>query len=150
MIMARLIASFGGVGYFPKAPGTVGSLAALFPGLAILHFLGWKWLLALIILAFVVGWWSVSQLREAEDAGWIVVDEVVGQWIALLGIVPMMSWLGVLEVAIAFATFRLLDIAKPGIIGFIDSIRRPWAIIGDDVVSGLAALVLFIGYRLYF
>ncbi len=149
---ARMVASFGGVGFAPRAPGTAGTLAALPFGWVLLQA---PWLLVAAILATCVGGTvAVQRAGGGVDHGWIVIDEVAGLWITLLGLVglprlppPHGTGLAV-GLAAAFALFRLLDIAKPGPIGRID--RRPdsLGVMGDDVVAGLAGAVLLLGARL--
>ncbi len=77
--------------------------------------------------------------REAgiEDPGFVVVDEVVGQWIALVGatIVPW-SWL------LAFLLFRIFDIVKPPPARQFDRMHSGFGIMMDDVAAGVFALVL--------
>ena len=84
--MTRLIATVFYIGYLRPAPGTWGSLAALPLGL-LLMILGGPWLLIIGTAAlFGLGWWAtVHETRRSgnEDPSEIVVDEVVGQWIAL-------------------------------------------------------------------
>lgn len=139
MSPARLIASFGGIGLLPGPQGTWGSAAALLPGLALLALSPWA-LLAGAVAVTLAGWWAVTAADAGDDPGWVVVDEVAGQWIALLPLaVP--SWQGAL---IAFAAFRAADILKPGPIGAVDRRGDALGVMGDDVLAGmLAALVLW-------
>ena len=140
-----LVASFGGVGHAPKAPGTAGSLAAL--ALGALAMLGPAWLLpTAAVAATIAGLLAIPRAvtDPKADPGWVVIDEVAGQWIALLGL-SAATPLGLL---LAFALFRLFDITKPGPIGWAD--RQPGAlgIMLDDVLAGLlAALLLYAARR---
>jgi phosphatidylglycerophosphatase A len=148
-----MLAIFFGAGLLPGAPGTWGSLAALPLGY-LLHRAGGFPLLALATLALcLAGWWAVTRVTAGAadpDPGEIVVDEVVGQWIALwplsaglwaMGAAPSLfpwpGWVG------AFVMFRLFDIWKPWPISWAD--RRPGAagVMLDDVLAGvMAALVV--------
>jgi phosphatidylglycerophosphatase A len=109
--MARLIASWFGSGFLPGAPGTWGSLAALpFAWLIVTYNTPWI-LLAAANLVFFIGWIAahfVIRHQGDQDPGWIVIDEVVGQWITLFAL-P----LNIFAYAIGFALFRLFDIWKP-------------------------------------
>ena len=135
---ATLIATWFGVGLIRDAPGTWGSLAAL-PCAAGLYLLGGPWLLAgatgLVVMA---GVWASGRYAAAlgsGDPGAVVVDEVAGQWLALVPL-PLDSW----WYAAAFALFRLFDIAKPWPIGWLDrSLGGGLGIMADDLVAGLAA-----------
>ncbi|MDE2199907.1 MAG: phosphatidylglycerophosphatase A [Rhodospirillales bacterium] len=139
MSFARLIASFFGSGYAPRAPGTAGTLAALVPG-ALMLALAPALLPLACLLACLGGLWAIRASAVAGDPGWVVIDEAAGMWITLLGL-SHASPLGLLA---AFALFRLLDILKPGPVGWAD--RQPGAagIMGDDVIAGaLAAGILW-------
>ncbi len=150
--MTRLIATFFYVGYLKPAPGTWGSIAAL-PAAWALHALGGPWVLILATFGIAgLGWWAAS-IEIAEMAGHdpseIVIDEVVGQWIALWpvslgaamagqGFVDL--WPGILT---AFLAFRAFDVWKPGPVGFADRMETPLGVMLDDIIAGwLAALVV--------
>ncbi len=139
--MSRLIASFFGVGFFPLAPGTAGSVAALLVGAGLM--LGPAWLLPLgAALAAAVGYLATSRAvaDPQADPGWVVIDEVAGQWIALLGL----GGLSVAGLAAAFVGFRLLDIWKPGPVGWADRQPGAFGIMADDILAGgVVALVLY-------
>ncbi|MCA8878451.1 MAG: phosphatidylglycerophosphatase A [Rhodobacteraceae bacterium] len=152
MRASRLIATAGGVGLLRPAPGTWGSAAAI-PVAWLLHGIGGFVLLAsATLLVTLVGWWAARAEERAtgsHDASEIVIDEVAGQWIALwplsLGLshagvgpwlFPWPGWVG------AFLAFRLLDIRKPGPVGWAD--RQPGAtgVMLDDLIAGVLAALL--------
>jgi phosphatidylglycerophosphatase A len=140
MDLPRFIASGGGAGYAPKAPGTYGSLVGLIIGGILLHF-GHGPLLAAILLASAGGVWAIHQVGGGDDAGWIVIDEVAGQMIAVLAL-PYFSLAGLV---LAFALFRLFDITKWGPIGILDRRHDAWGVMGDDWVAGIfAGLCVFV------
>ena len=133
-----LVATWFGVGLIRRAPGTWGSLAAL-PCAAGLQFLGGPWLLAgatgLVALAGVWASGRYAAALASGDPGAVVVDEVAGQWLALLPL-PLDLW----WYAAAFALFRLFDIAKPWPIGWLDkNLHGGRGIMADDLAAGLAA-----------
>ncbi len=131
MSFARLIASGFGSGFFPRAPGTVGSLVALVIGAALL--MGPFWALPLaILLASLGGVWAVHHAGGMDDPGWVVIDEFAGQFIALLPLAHP-SPQGLL---VAFALFRLLDITKPGPIGWADRQHGAAGVMADDLIAG--------------
>lgn len=138
---ARLVASGLGSGHLP-APGTAGSLAALLPGAALLH-AGPGWLLAGIILACLAGFWAIPRAGGTDDPGWVVIDEVAGQWLTLLGL-RHVSWPGLL---LGFALFRLLDIAKPGPIGWADRRHGAVGVMMDDILAGAIGGIVLLGLR---
>lgn len=142
--LAAAIAALGGIGHLRPAPGTWGSLAALAPGAGLLA-LGGPWLVLAAALALgALGWWAVRALppeTQAGDAGWVVIDEAAGQWVALAGL-GALSWLGL---AAAFCLFRLFDIAKPWPVSWADRRHDAAGIMLDDLLAGgLAACVLLV------
>ncbi|MEM9971260.1 MAG: phosphatidylglycerophosphatase A [Pseudomonadota bacterium] len=148
--MRDLFLSFGGVGYLRPAPGTWGSLAAL-PVAWILHQVAGP--LALGLAAVLLHFAGLNALKkhmensEDHDPSWVVVDEVVGQWIALLpasagawwlDIDVMRLWPGVVA---GFAFFRLFDIRKPWLVGRADRRDDAIGVMLDDVWAGVFAAV---------
>jgi phosphatidylglycerophosphatase A len=155
--MTRLIATVFYIGYLRPGPGTWGSLAALPLGLALM-LLGGPWLLIIGTAAlFGLGWWAtVHETRRSgnEDPSEIVVDEVVGQWIALWPLAIGAANVGASYTAlwpgwvVAFALFRLFDIKKWGPVGWADRRGDPLGVMLDDVIAGVFAaigVVLFAG-----
>ncbi|MFW2541677.1 phosphatidylglycerophosphatase A [Primorskyibacter sp. 2E107] len=150
---AHLIASFFGAGYLKPAPGTWGTLAALPPAYAILLIGGFWLLLPLTALVFYVGWLATKTATETgpdHDPGWIVIDEVVGMWIALF---PVAYGAGMMGVEVhrlwpgwvsGFLLFRLFDIWKPWLVGRADRMGTPLGVMMDDVFAGLFAAVISI------
>ena len=134
MRIARLIASGFGTGFAPKAPGTVGSLAALVLGAGMMLLPAWVLPLA-ILAASIGGVWAVAEAGGADDPGWVVIDEFAGQWIAMLPLASL-SAKGLLA---AFVLFRLLDITKPGPIGWADRQHGPAGVMADDLIAGAIA-----------
>ncbi len=134
MRAARVIASGFGTGFAPGAPGTWGSLAALVLGAGLMLASPVALPLALLVATFG-GIWAIRAARVEGDPGWVVIDEFAGQFAALLGLAAP-TGRGLLA---AFVLFRLLDIAKPGPVGWAD--RQPGAvgIMADDVIAGAIA-----------
>jgi phosphatidylglycerophosphatase A len=153
MRLSRLVGTFGGVGLLRPAPGTWGSLAAL-PAAWGLHVLGGFGLLALATVAvFALGWWAalVETRGGADpDPSEIVIDEVVGMWIALFPVSLGAAMRGVDVTAlwpgwvVAFLAFRLFDIWKPGPIGWADRMHSPLGLMLDDVIAGVFAALAVI------
>lgn len=139
--MSRSVASVFGVGFFPVAPGTAGSAVALLAGAALM--LGPSWLLPLgAVLAVAAGYLAIPRVvtEPNSDPEWVVIDEVAGQWIAMLGLGgPSLAGL-----IAAFVGFRVLDIWKPGPIGWVDRQPGAFGIMADDFVAGVVvALALY-------
>lgn len=138
---ATLIATWFGTGLAPYAPGTWGSIAALPFAWAITFFFGPLALLAAAIAIFLVGTWAAgryAQASEIKDPGQIVVDEVAGQWLALVA-VPLdpLSYLA------AFGLFRLCDIVKPWPASWADrKLGGGLGVMLDDMIAGGYALLV--------
>ena len=140
---AWTVATFFGAGLGKPGPGTWGSAAAVLLWGATawgLHPSPATLLLVLcvgIALALLLGVPAATIVaRESgrKDPGFVVIDEVAGQWIALL-FCPL-NWR---NAVIAFVLFRLLDIAKPFPIRRIERLPAGWGIVFDDVGAGLYA-----------
>lgn len=161
---ALLLASGFGAGLSPIAPGTVGSAVALLPYLALRDAAPW-WLWAAIAVTFAIGVRTAShaiRVLEREDPPLVVLDEWVGQWLAL-GLIELMIgaspavfgkpplWLVLVT---GFIAFRACDIVKPwpasladraldGGFGamFDDAIAGAWAgLLGAALLAAFAAL----------
>ena len=146
--MSRYISILFGVGLLRPAPGTWGSAVALGMGLVILRYLGFPVLVAATVAVVLLGFWAVGREladRPGADPSEIVIDEVAGQWIALLFPAAAFWWRGWTDwmpypgwVA-AFVFFRLFDIWKPGIIGRADRRQDPAGVMLDDLWAGVFA-----------
>lgn len=138
--LVSFIATGGGSGNLPIAPGTWGSLAAL-PCAAVLSFLGGPWLLSLaILLAFVIGVWASGQYAAAigqGDPGSVVIDEFAGQWLAILPVA--LDWR---YYVVAFVLFRFTDIFKPWPCRPAERAPGGVGIMLDDIVAGVYAGIL--------
>ncbi|MEJ0020004.1 MAG: phosphatidylglycerophosphatase A [Acetobacteraceae bacterium] len=141
---ARLVASGGGLGRAPLAPGTVASAATLLPGALLLHVS--PALLPLAALAATLaGLWAIRAGSITDDPGWVVIDEVAGQLLALWGL-AYVSPLGLLA---AFVGFRVLDVVKPGPVGWADRQHGAAGIMGDDLIAGAIVAAILWAARSY-
>ena len=146
---AAWIASGAGAGFFPFAPGTVGSLVAL--PLYVLLAQGPAWLPWLAIAGgFALGTWAAGRVIRrigVEDPGVVVIDEFVGQWLTLAIVDAALRKMpehlaapSTLATLVAgFLLFRLCDIAKPWPVGALQHLPRGWGIVMDDLAAGLLA-----------
>jgi len=135
----RNLLAFGfGSGCSPKAPGTVGTIAAV-PFYLLIAELSPVHYLMVCVLAFALGCYLcdvASKSLGVHDHGGIVWDEFVGYWIAMF-----MAPEGLVWVAVGFALFRLFDIWKPFPIRQLDArVHGGLGIMLDDVVAGIYAL----------
>jgi phosphatidylglycerophosphatase A len=151
--LANLVSTWFGCGRSPIAPGTVGSAAGIAMAIAIQRFTDlapWGFGV-LALLLFIPGTWAAGASAKAaklKDPQFVVVDEVIGQWITLAG-ARTLNWKSYL---IAFALFRLFDIWKPPPVRQLERLPGGLGINADDAMAGVyAALVLFVGgcFNLY-
>ena len=138
--LAVFLASFGYVGYFPIAPGTAGSLAALVL-FAVIRWIGMPAVeLGAIVAVFAVGVWAAHGTEIAvgrKDPGIVVIDEVLGMLITL-AVLPVSLW-GVL---LGFLFFRAFDVVKPFPAAQLEHIHGGMGIMADDAVAGLYSHLL--------
>ncbi len=130
---ALFISTCAGTGFFPIAPGTVGTGVALF---------FWWFLLpihplmalGIIVFSFFVGVWSAGIAEEVwgSDPGRVNWDEWVGTLIAVW-FLPKTSFV----IIVAFVLFRIFDIFKPWPIHRLEKLPGGWGIMADDVVAGI-------------
>jgi phosphatidylglycerophosphatase A len=142
-----ILATGGYIGRIPKAPGTVGALlglpiiyglAQLRPALAVL----------LCIALITVAVWAAGAAERqlgTKDPGCIIIDEIAGMTVSLLGI-PLSIGTG----AAGFLLFRFFDVLKPPPVNLLERrLDGGWGIVMDDVAAGLIAnIVLRIGLHL--
>jgi len=132
--------AFGlGSGLSPKAPGTVGTIAALPIYWFFLQDLSLPMYLAVLVLTSLIGVYlchKTAKDLKVHDHGGIVFDEWVGMWITLLLVPQGWEW-----VLLGFVLFRFFDIVKPWPIKFFDEkVAGGLGIMLDDIVAGLIAL----------
>ena len=141
--VALAIATWG-VGYLPLMPGTFGSLV----GIGVFVLLGSlvPQLVGIVVITWA-GIWAASRterILRLKDPGKVVVDEVVGQMIAMLPL-SLMATPGRSGIILSFILFRLFDIFKPYPARRFERLRSGLGIMADDLVAGVyAALVLFL------
>ena len=128
-------------GYVPLAPGTAGSFVGLalvwfaFPHLNVFS----QGALTLVLGALAV-WLSDSARRhfKKEDPGQIVIDEIVGIFITMIGI-PISTGFA----ATGFVLFRIFDVVKPPPASYFNShLKNGWGIVLDDVAAGIFANIV--------
>jgi phosphatidylglycerophosphatase A len=139
-ITSRVIATFFGAGYFPKAPGTFATLATL-PLYFILRRLPAPlYLLSvgkLIVLGIIAS--DAMEKEWGHDPSRVVIDEVCGLLVTLISRPK-----GIKEIALGTALFRFFDIVKPPPVGTIDKkVKGGIGIMADDITAGaISALIL--------
>lgn len=136
-----------GLGYFPLAPGTIGSAAAII-GLWFLPQLPVTIWLPLLVMLFLVGVWAATLAERSwgHDAGRINFDEVIGMAVTVIA-VPKYY----LVYIVSFFVFRFFDIVKPFPINISQKLSGGWGVMTDDVLAGIYGnMVIQIVFRLIY
>ena len=148
--MSAAIATIFGIGYLRPAPGTWGSLFALIIAVLLVEVFGMVGFVFALLSISVFGWWATSvylKQIKTKDPSEVVIDELIGQWIAVLPIViavfyfkldPFDLWPGWIS---SFLFFRLFDICKPSLIGWADKKNGALGVMLDDIFAGVAAAI---------
>jgi phosphatidylglycerophosphatase A len=165
------VGTAGGLGYFPKAPGTFGSLAGVVIAYVMSHFYCmdpnfFASAFAFIIIA-LIGVWTAGRVEKysgVKDPQFVVIDEVSGQHLTFLlgGLLPLMGWLGLrshtpwsailwqrhpnwIILLAGLILFRVFDIWKPFPVRQAESLPAGWGIMADDWMAGIyAGLILWL------
>lgn len=150
MSPSTVIATVFGSGYLRPAPGTWGSLASLPLAWMVAQWAGFFGLVFVGLICFFVGIWATAEYTKGQDnhdPSEVVIDELVGQWIALAPVIYGANamhadlldlWPGWIA---AFVLFRLFDITKIGPIGWADRRNDPLGVMLDDVIAGVFAAI---------
>jgi phosphatidylglycerophosphatase A len=141
-------------GYSPKASGTAGSFVSLILGVLFLTQLPPESLFLVTILISLISI-KIIDIYEKEtkthDSKHIVIDELAGMWFALslapaqiIDLNELTLTSGVfIQIILSFVYFRIFDIWKPSVIGYIDQkVKGGLSVMGDDIVAGLIAGIL--------
>lgn len=145
---AWVLGTFFGAGYLKPGPGTWGSLAAAaiwYFGLRAAHLNGWAnggitFAAALVVtLVGIPAATVVERESGREDPGFVVVDEVAGQWVALA-----MAPVEIRHAVLGFALFRVFDIVKPWPARQLEWLHGGTGIMLDDLAAGAYALIIML------
>jgi phosphatidylglycerophosphatase A len=143
-LWATLVATFLGIGKLKPGPGTWASAAAMLIWFVLARWIPAAWqpgaLAVLAVLAIGIGIPAATRVARAsrtEDPQLVVIDEVAGQWIALL-FAPV-AWKTVLA---GFILFRAFDIGKPPPVRHLERLPEGTGIVMDDVAAGIYALAV--------
>lgn len=147
---AILLATWAGCGYFPTGQGTVASIVAAGLACGAVEGLGVApaWFLPAALLMWFPAVWSAGLAAGhfgRHDPPQVVVDEVVGQWIAVAAVArgEWLSWLA------ALVLFRFFDIAKPWPIRKLEALPGGVGVVADDAAAGLCAMIVLVGLHYF-
>ena len=147
--MNKFISTFFYIGFLRPAPGTWGSIVGILLAYELLNTMGFLTFFIILLFTIIIGFWStknyIKNSSEKSDPSEVVIDEVIGQWIAILPIGYILEideslrdglwfvWLW------AFVSFRFFDIFKLGLIGWADNLDGAMGVLLDDILAGVAA-----------
>ena len=149
--IAHIFASYFGLGYAPKASGTVGSLGAVPVACVVAYFFGTGGILAATIIAFFIGVWATHEIishQEEKDPSLVVIDEFAGQMLTFVFVGQLLyqnlnAWVVYI---IGFVLFRIFDIVKLGPVKWADSkLKNAWGVMLDDIFAGIIAGAFLLG-----
>lgn len=139
MNLPVIISTFFGAGYFPKAPGTAGTLIAVFVYLLLpMKLFGsfennFIFLICVLILSLIsVFFISKAEKKLGHDNNKIVLDEFLGYFIAVVFLPKT-----VLIAVLAFILFRFFDIFKPEPVNILQKLPAGWGVMADDLMAGV-------------
>ena len=145
----KLISTFFYTGFLRPAPGTWGSVAGMILAFILLNTIDLFTFCLILLFTTLVGFWAtknyIQHNSEKSDPSEVVIDEVIGQWIAVL---PIGFTLKVTEFSSkelwlvwlwAFVSFRFFDIIKLGLVGWADNLGGALGVLLDDILAGIAA-----------
>lgn len=137
--LSRVLSSCFGLGLLRPAPGTIGSAFALVLFVLLLADRSIAVQVAAALLASGVGIAAAAATARRlslEDPSEVVIDELAGMWVALIGVTSPAGWV------VAFFAFRLFDIVKPFPARQLEDLPGGWGIMLDDLVAGAYAWIL--------
>ena len=155
--LIKWLATAGGLGRLPNAPGTAGSALGLLIGLSVSRLVGYSSAQAVLVqMALLIAAIGVAvavstaaeRLFAQHDPGCVVIDEVVGMWLAI-ALVPPLSGAGWAGTLLAFALFRLFDTLKPPPLKWLATFPGGWGIVLDDLGAGLYTAAILWGVCRY-
>ena len=137
----NLVCTFFYLGNLPKAPGTWGSIGALCIWALVPESFLFRINFLMIVLIFgIISCEFLLKQVDDPDPPYIVIDEVVGLWVALL-FVPKSTSIFLL----GFILFRLFDIFKPSFIYSVQSLKGSLGIMLDDICAGFLVMLILWG-----
>lgn len=144
--LSLFLSTGGFIGYLPPFPGTLGALEGVFLYRFFINY-SFKWHLVMIFFLLIIGIITsqvASKVLQNEDPDQVVIDEIVGAYLACLG--KTSFW----ELTLAFIFFRIIDITKPFPMRRLERLKGGFGIMADDVLAGimtnLIVTLLYLGF----
>tara|TARA_B000000475_G_scaffold94467_1_gene76843 strand:- start:1394 stop:1852 length:459 start_codon:yes stop_codon:yes gene_type:complete len=142
-----LLVTFGYIGKVKYFPGTIGSFAGLLVGAVIIKLTNYNVFMSCFFILTVISIFAVDEYLKSSknlDPQEVVVDEVLGQWIAI-AFIPF----NFKSFLIAFILFRFFDISKIYPINKIEKIKGYLGVIGDDLFAGIITAIIILTLTYY-
>ena len=136
-----------GIGFFPTAPGTLGSIFAIFVWYLSITLLNISFFYLVFVLVFFIAFKSVEIYLKNEckdDPSEVIIDEFIGQSIPLLFLINFNLY----EVLLAFCAFRFFDITKIYPINRAEKMSGAKGVIIDDIIAGIYSLIIIMFYKI--
>ena len=137
-----------GIGFFPAAPGTLGSIFAIFVWYLSISLLNIYFFYLVFILVFLIAFKSVEMYLNNEckkdDPSEVIIDEFIGQSIPLLFLIDYNLY----EVLLAFCAFRFFDITKIYPINRAEEMNGAKGVIVDDIIAGIYSLIIIMFFKI--
>ena len=149
----HFLATLGGIGLAPLAPGTAGSIFGWILFIVLSHYIDFILGLsaAVAVLAILISNEASKNLVEKDHKS-IVIDEFTGIWLAMVPVLYIAStqYERILYALLALIFFRIFDIFKPYPISYIDkNLKNGFGIVLDDIVAGIYAAIFASSITLY-
>tara|TARA_B100000902_G_C27295811_1_gene909853 strand:+ start:174 stop:632 length:459 start_codon:yes stop_codon:yes gene_type:complete len=146
-VFTKYFVTLFGIGFISFAPGTFGSLFAIFFWYVFVDLFSMFYFIVLFVFVLSVSFYFTDiylKNYKKKDPSEVIVDEFLGQSIPLLFIVNF----NIYEVLIAFVSFRFFDIYKIYPINKIEDLKGSYGIILDDIVAGIYSLIILMLYKI--
>ena len=147
-LVSNLYVTMLGIGYFPIAQGTLGSIFTILIWFICLNYLSLVYFYLLLILVLISSFYLINiylKNTAKDDPPEVIVDEFIGQSIPLLFIFN----LSCIELLIAFSAFRVFDIFKIYPVNKAEQLKGSIGVIIDDIVAGIYALIILLLYKIF-
>ena len=147
IFLIKVFVSVFGIGYIRIAPGTFGSLFAIFVWYISINYLNIYFFYMIVIIVFISSFKAINiylRNENKDDPSEVVVDEFIGQSLPLIFLLQF----NIYEVLLAFSSFRLFDIFKIYPVNKVENIKGANGVIMDDVVAGIYSLIIIMIYKI--
>tara|TARA_Y100001970_G_scaffold289782_1_gene421193 strand:- start:1024 stop:1482 length:459 start_codon:yes stop_codon:yes gene_type:complete len=145
--LITFLVTFGYIGKIKYFPGTLGSFAGLLVGAVIIKLTNYNVFISCFFILTMISIFAIDEYLKSSknlDPQEVVVDEVLGQWIAI-AFIPF----NFKSFIIAFLIFRFFDISKIFPINKIEKIRGYLGVIGDDLFAGVITGIIILSFTYY-